>query len=514
MATVVETPPTLTKRLKAAGKELHTISDALVNARLVALFTSRELYGRALGCFYHVHKQLDSALQRSDDKTIIKLQTVLKPLYRTEAYERDLQFYLGPNWRQRVPVTAPIKAYTDHLEELAKLRPLLLLAHSHSQHLAMLSGGQIMGGLARKGMGLPEGEGTAAFEYQGKVGGIRSAYLSALDEEGSHMDDATLQRLLHEKRVSFQMNNQIIRSFRMGYLAPLKAAARLMPPVVWVVLAATLALTAALAVGTRSGRLVLATGSDNGSVSLWEAHIASGSADLQQTLTKVAHDDIVSGVAAGASNCQLASCSWDGTLRLWDCSQLLSCTGHLVGHQGAVHAVAWEPSGPSVLLSAGQDGTLKTWDARSPGSPVSSTAVGAPAFALTVPPQQPHLALVGDQLGRVSCFDSRKGSSSGSSAAPHRSWPPAIGKLFRDAVRSIACSPGESSDGLDVAVGADDGRVVLLSSTEAASGGNLAPAKVAYQAEGPVPTYIRALAWGTRGLYKGAWDASVSPVLW
>ena len=41
-------PPTLTKRLKAAGKELHTISDALVNARLVALFTSRELYGKAL----------------------------------------------------------------------------------------------------------------------------------------------------------------------------------------------------------------------------------------------------------------------------------------------------------------------------------------------------------------------------------------------------------------------------------------------------------------------------------
>jgi hypothetical protein len=40
--------PPLSKRLKEGGRELHSISDALVNARLVALFTDRQLYGKAL----------------------------------------------------------------------------------------------------------------------------------------------------------------------------------------------------------------------------------------------------------------------------------------------------------------------------------------------------------------------------------------------------------------------------------------------------------------------------------
>lgn len=64
----------------------------------------------------------------------------------------------------------------------------------------------------------------------------------------------------------------------------------------------------------------------------------------------------VSGLAAGGTNSQLASSSWDGSLRLWDCEQLLTCTGQLVGHSGAVHAVAWEAGGGGSLFSVGQVG--------------------------------------------------------------------------------------------------------------------------------------------------------------
>lgn len=72
-----------------------------------------------------------------------------------------------PSWRDTVPVTPEIQAYLDHMEALASsARPYLLLAHSYTQHLAVLSGGQIIRGLARKGMALPKDQGTAAFEYQ------------------------------------------------------------------------------------------------------------------------------------------------------------------------------------------------------------------------------------------------------------------------------------------------------------------------------------------------------------
>ncbi len=54
-----------TERLRSASRSAHGISDALVNARLVVLFTSRELYARALACFYFVFIALEDALSRS-----------------------------------------------------------------------------------------------------------------------------------------------------------------------------------------------------------------------------------------------------------------------------------------------------------------------------------------------------------------------------------------------------------------------------------------------------------------
>lgn len=105
---------------------------------------------------------------------------------------------------------------------------------------------------------------------------------------------------------------------------------------------------------------------------LWHASCAGS-----VTRTPIHASPQVSGLAVGSSNAQLASASWDGTLRLWDCTQLLAPAGQLVGHRGAVHAVAWEPSGSgSMVVSAGQVGRwadvcMKTF---SPGLAVNGPA--------------------------------------------------------------------------------------------------------------------------------------------
>jgi heme oxygenase len=62
--------------------------------------------------------------------------------------------------------TPAVTAYTEHLDALGESRPLLLLAHSYTQHLAMAMGGQIIRRHARKAMKLPEDEGTAVFEFE------------------------------------------------------------------------------------------------------------------------------------------------------------------------------------------------------------------------------------------------------------------------------------------------------------------------------------------------------------
>lgn len=55
----------LVDQLRRASKKSHTISDGLVNARLLALFVDRDLFGRAISLFYFVFATLEAELTRA-----------------------------------------------------------------------------------------------------------------------------------------------------------------------------------------------------------------------------------------------------------------------------------------------------------------------------------------------------------------------------------------------------------------------------------------------------------------
>jgi WD40 repeat protein len=240
---------------------------------------------------------------------------------------------------------------------------------------------------------------------------------------------------------------------------------------------------------------MLATGADDGSVGLWYVS-GGGQAQLEPTQAKLLHSDGVRGVAAAPGEPRLASASADGTLRLWDCAQLLACTSQL-GAPGdaAQHAVAWAAS-PALLASASHAGRLCLWDARQLGSaPAAAAAVGAPALSLAVAAAGAQALLVaGDELGRVSVFDPR------SLAQPMQQQ-----QLHGDAVHALAAGGGGR-----VAAGSDDGGVSLF-----AVGGAAAAAPrlaVPPRGDGEAPCYIRALAWQQERLFRGGWDQAVGEV--
>eukprot|EP00798_Chlamydomonas_sp_ICE-L_P012802 gene12802-16060_t len=68
----------------------------------------------------------------------------MRNLYRTEAFAKDLDFYLGPSWRSTLKPSPEVVTYQNHLRSLAakKDNAYLLLSHSYTQHLAMVAGGQ------------------------------------------------------------------------------------------------------------------------------------------------------------------------------------------------------------------------------------------------------------------------------------------------------------------------------------------------------------------------------------
>ena len=62
---------------------------------------------------------------------------------------------------------------------------------------------------------------------------------------------------------------------------------------------------------------------------------------------------------------QLATSSWDKTIRLWDIERGVSCP--MTGHGDVVWSVTFNPASPNVLASVSRDLTTALWDTRMAG---------------------------------------------------------------------------------------------------------------------------------------------------
>ena len=166
----------------------------------------------------------------------------------------------------------------------------------------------------------------------------------------------------------------------------------------------------------------LASGSDDGTVRLWDANTG------QHNATLTGHTGRVESVAFSPDGETLASGSWDRTVRLWDAK-----TGQhkvtLRGHTDLVWSVAFSPDGETIA-SGGyyRDRTVRLWDART---------------------GQPNATLRGHTGGVYSVVFSSDGATlaSGSGDSTVRLWDVATGQEkatlrgHTGSVWSVAFSP-------------------------------------------------------------------------
>lgn len=139
--------------------------------------------------------------------------------HRTEAFERDLAFYLGENWKRDYEIRGSVKMYLKHLHDVQKRSPILLLAYVYHLYMGLLSGGQI---LARKRSLNPlnssnpnGGEGEAVTFFEGHtIGELKTRMRSLVDTLALNFDESTKILLIAESKMVFHLNNEIVRSVR------------------------------------------------------------------------------------------------------------------------------------------------------------------------------------------------------------------------------------------------------------------------------------------------------------
>eukprot|EP00873_Tetraselmis_striata_P011668 jgi/Tetstr1/431932/TSEL_021421.t1 len=234
----------LTEQMRKETRKVHSVSDALVNSKLLVALTDRKLYGQAILQFWPIYFYIETRLHdwaRHPD--IAGLAETLSRMQRAQRFETDLDYYLGPEWKTRngFSMTAAVKGYLAHLRAVETEDPTLLLVYAYHLHMAILAGGAIIKRMARRSMNLPQNLGTAIFEFDVSEGvqASRKAYKLHIDRLGEKRGEAFQSRVLEESVKLFKLNNAVVADFQAGgFWASLRAGLFLLPTTVKTVLGA------------------------------------------------------------------------------------------------------------------------------------------------------------------------------------------------------------------------------------------------------------------------------------
>jgi len=188
-------------------KDVHDASDKLINVKLVIALTDTAVYGSVLKDFYFVYRAIEDALESCrDEERVFPLRD--PRMYRSAALEQDVAYFLGDDWMSKEQPSPPAKKYLSRIEFVASTNPELLIAYAHSMFLASLAGGQIIGAIVKRTLGLSGDEGLAFFDY----GDIDTKALRAGFKENVNsmdIDRKTKDLIIEEKKLVFKMNNEI-----------------------------------------------------------------------------------------------------------------------------------------------------------------------------------------------------------------------------------------------------------------------------------------------------------------
>jgi heme oxygenase len=201
----------LATKLREGTKKAHTMAE---NVGFVKCFlkgvVEKNSYRKLVADLYFVYSAMEEEMERHQQHPIVS-KIHFPELNRKESLERDLHFYYGNNWRDQIAPTPAAQAYVEHIHQVSATQPELLVAHSYTRYLGDLSGGQILKGIAQRGMNLSNGEGTAFYEFKdiSDEKQFKAKYRQAMDE--LPIDEATADRIVDEANATFGMNMKVFQ---------------------------------------------------------------------------------------------------------------------------------------------------------------------------------------------------------------------------------------------------------------------------------------------------------------
>ncbi|XP_017285944.1 heme oxygenase [Kryptolebias marmoratus] len=168
MTTEQMTDRDLSEQIKKVTKESHVRAE---NTKLMVSFQRGQVtlsqYKLLLCSLYEIYQALEEAMDRNSNHPAVAPIYFPAELARLKSIEADLEYFYGQDWRLKIVVPAATERYCHRLRQIGKENPEFLLAHAYTRYLGDLSGGQVLGRIAQKSMGLKSGEGLNFFAFPG-----------------------------------------------------------------------------------------------------------------------------------------------------------------------------------------------------------------------------------------------------------------------------------------------------------------------------------------------------------
>ena len=195
------------QKLREATDQAHRMAE---NTDFVVALVEGELprddFARLVRQLHAVYSVLEDAAADSTDPD---LAPVLVPqLARVPALEADLEYLVGPDWRD-LALVAATDEYCDRMRATCFDWSGGLVAHHYVRYLGDLSGGQILGRVVARVYELPDGLGTSAYRFEeiDSPKRFKDEYRARLDALPWDTDER--ERVAHEAVHAFTNNTAI-----------------------------------------------------------------------------------------------------------------------------------------------------------------------------------------------------------------------------------------------------------------------------------------------------------------
>jgi heme oxygenase len=198
---------TLSKQIKDGTKKSHTMAE---NTGFITCFlkgvVEKKSYVKLLSDLYHVYTAMEEQFVTYKDHTVIS-KLYYPELFRKESIEKDLEYYLGFDWKSKVTQSNSCKSYVSRIKTIS---PDLLVAHQYTRYIGDLSGGQVLKGIAQTAMGV--GDDAMNFYIFKDIPNekeFKTQYRNTLDS--LPFEQFQIDRIIEEANYAFKLNMDVFK---------------------------------------------------------------------------------------------------------------------------------------------------------------------------------------------------------------------------------------------------------------------------------------------------------------